>query len=820
MIRKFINEKNKTAFVYDDREISYRELLASIGQYSNSFSLAKGDRVLLFSENRPEWIYAFYASWGKGGINVPIDASIETENLRYIIDDCTPSIIFCSQGTFERAREAVSLAGTKPKILEFHSLNGTADAVFASAEIHPDDIAVIVYTSGTTGNPKGVMLSFQNLISNIEALIEFEMFMPDDKILGLLPFHHILPLQGIVIAPFYIGASVVYVKNLAPEAILEACQKHGVTMFLGVPRLYELFHAGIIKKLKAHFIGRFLLFIARKIGNQKFGRILFGAIHRRFGGKVHSFLTGGAKMDPEIARDLWALGFRLVEGYGLTETSPLVAFNPFDNIRLGSVGIPLKGSDVEIHDGEIVVRGPNVMKGYYNKPEETAHALRDGWFHTGDTGYFDDDGYLFITGRKDEMIVLPNGKNINPEEIENRILRISPLVKEIGVMHNQGRLTALILPDFSLFEGADIHNAIETLKEKVIEKYNSTVAGYKKILNFSLIREELPKTRLGKLKRFLFKDLASTVEGQSFMPEEPDFPEYSLIKNHIAEYKAKEVYAHYHLEIDCGLDSLDMVELMSFIDATFGLVLSRDDISPDMTVETLAKLVREKKTRMDAATIDWKKILYSDNEHFSIENKSRLSIPLALFKPIFMRYFSISTNGLENIPPVPCVIAPNHASYLDAPCVGFTLPKDVFQKTYYIAKPKFLTTLLMAIFAGKKQVIKVDAEKNLKESLQKAAAVLRAGGNVLIYPEGTRSRDGKIGAFKKSFAILAKELGTPIVPVVINGTFEAMPRGKFWPRRGKIHISYLPAVEPHGKSYDEIVEEAKKRIEGNREREK
>ncbi len=382
-------------------------------------------------------------------------------------------------------------------------------------------------------------------------------------------------------------------------------------------------------------------------------------------------------MDAKIAHDLRALGFRLVEGYGLTETSPLVVFNPYDAIRLGSVGICLPGSEVAIHDGEIVVRGQNVMQGYYNKPDETAWALRDGWFHTGDTGFFDDDGYLFITGRRDEMIVLPNGKNINPEEIENRILKISPLVKEIGVMQNRGKLTALILPDFTLFNSEEIHKAIEVLKEQVIEKYNSTVSGYKKILNFFLIKEELPKTRLGKLKRFLFKNLMVLSEDESYTPDEPDFPEYVLIKTYIAEYKGKIVFAHSNLEIDCGLDSLDIVELTAFIDYTFGLVLSREDFTPNMTIEVLAKLVRDKKTRIEMAKIGWKKILSADNTEYKLESRSRLSLPLALFRPIFMRYFTITASGMENIPHTPCIVAPNHASYLDAPCVGFTLPREV-----------------------------------------------------------------------------------------------------------------------------------------------
>jgi len=497
-----IQRLDKTAFIYDDSETSYGELIDTIGTYSAILSVNRGDRVLLFSENRPEWIYAFYASWDQGGVNVPVDAGIETENLRYIVNDCDPAIIFCSAGTVDRALAAVEGARRKPEIIVFENIEYAKEGKPVSLEAgDPTALAVIVYTSGTTGDPKGVMLTYDNLVSNIESLVKLEMFKPADRILGLLPFHHILPLQGIVIAPFFIGATVVYVKNLVAEAILEACQKHRVTMFLGVPRLYELFHTGIMKKVNANPVTRLLFRLARRINSRKFGHALFGAVHRRFGGHVHAFLTGGAKMDENVARDLWSMGFRLVEGYGLTETSPLLAFNPYGNIKLGSVGLPLRGSEVRIMEDEVVVRGRNVMKGYYNKPAETERAMRGGWFHTGDTGRFDGDGYLYLTGRKDEMIVLPNGKNINPEEIENRILRMSPMIKEIAVLQNEGQLTALILPDLASFTAEEIRNVLETLKWKVIDRYNSTVAGYKKILNFTLLKEELPKTRLGKMKQ-------------------------------------------------------------------------------------------------------------------------------------------------------------------------------------------------------------------------------------------------------------------------------------------------------------------------------
>ncbi len=808
-----INRLPKTAFVYDDRETSYDELVEQIEKYAAFLPIKEGDRVLLFSENRPEWIYAFYASWGLGGVNVPVDAGIDGEGLRYIISDCRPSVIFCSAGTSPTAVKAAAGAAAKPEIIVFENIVFVKEGKPVSLEPgDADSLAVIVYTSGTTGDPKGVMLTFGNLVSNIEALVRLEMFKVEDRILGLLPFHHILPLQGIVIAAFYIGATVVYVKNLVAESILEACQKHKVTMFLGVPRLYELFHTGIMKKVNASFITRGLFRLARTIGSQKFGRVLFGAVHRRFGGHVHSFLTGGAKMDDTVAKDLWSMGFRLVEGYGLTETSPLLAFNPYGNIKLGSVGLPLSGSEVAIEDGEVVVRGPNVMKGYYNKPVETERALRGGWFHTGDTGYFDGDGYLYLTGRKDEMIVLPNGKNVNPEEIENRILRMSPMIKEIAVMQDRGQLVALILPDLAGFTRDEIASVFETLKWKVIDAYNATAASYKKIFNFTLLKEELPKTRLGKMKRFLFPGLVGdTAKGQPSI-EEPDFPEYRILRDRIRDQKNRPVYPQYHLELDCGLDSLDMVEMLAFIEATFGVLLSKEDFAAEFTVMDLAELVRTRKTRVEETGAHWKTILEAGAGLKLSPKRSRMGLPVRLFRPLFTRYFDITHRGLENLPEAPFIIAPNHASYLDAPTLALALPEETIANTFYIAKQKLIISVLMMIFAGRRNIITLTTDRNLRESLQKAAAVLRSGRIVMIFPEGTRSTDGRVGAFRKSVAILGREMGVPIVPVAIRGTYEAMPRGKALPRRGAIEISILPPVAPGERDYDAITDEVRGRV--------
>ncbi len=410
------SDHNKTAFFFDDRPVSYRDLRLNIGAFASRYRIKPGDRVAVICENRPEWIYAFFSAWANRGIAVPVDASLDSAAMSAIIKDCTPAVVFTSKSFRKTVQIAICQAGVSSDLIITDDPVPTTDSDL-DINFDKSHTAVIVYTSGTTGAPKGVMLSFNNLLSNIRALQELKMFVTRDIIIGLLPFHHILPLQGTVIAPFFIGATVVYLSKLSPENILQALKRHQVTMFLGVPRLYELFHRSLMEKLDKNYLAKLIFRTLRIMGSQRLAAAIFHQVHQRFGGHVRAYLTGGAPMDPHIARDLTALGFKLVEGYGLSETSPLLAFNRFDAVRIGSVGQALPGSEIKIIKNEIVVRGPNIMQGYWQNPAATAAVIRDGWLHTGDTGHIDRKGYLFIDGRKDEMIVLDNGKNIDPEKI-------------------------------------------------------------------------------------------------------------------------------------------------------------------------------------------------------------------------------------------------------------------------------------------------------------------------------------------------------------------------------------------------------------------
>ncbi len=800
-------DHDKTALIYRDEPISYTDLLTRVAAYASGYRIGKGDRVAICSENRPEWIYAFYSVWLNGGIPVPLDATAAPADLAVILDDSTPSAALCSSGCSRNVREAMTICRNAVPVLLFDDMPapvpGSGRPVSGG---EPGDTALILYTSGTTGAPKGVMLSFDNLAACIEGISTLGMLVPGDRLIGLLPFHHIFPLQGTVIAPLCIGSSVVIVASLSSDDILAALQRHQVTMFLGVPKLYELFHAGIMRKIRASPAVRLLFMLVRLAGSNRPGRIVFGRIHRAFGGHVRAYLTGGAPMDRLVARDLWALGFRLVEGYGLTETAPLVAFNHFDRIRPGTVGRPMAGIEVKIEDGEVLVRGRNVMKGYYKNPAATAEKVRDGWFHTGDLGEFDSHGYLRVTGRTDDMIVLPNGKNISPEEIERRLVESSPYIREAGVFLRGGRLAAVVLPDFSALENDGVTTIRETIRWKVIDRYNTQVPGYRRVMDLVICHEELPRTRLGKLKRYLLDDFAKGDRPAAGRRAEPATREYQIIKKFLGSLSRTDVRPEHHLELDLGLDSLNRVELMVFIESAFGVAIDEQELAHTQTVEQLAGLVAGRRTRMDDMAVGWREILGAPVPSTVRSRVNLLRCVRFIARPLFRAYFKLRYRGINHLPDGPFIIAPNHQSFMDVLLIAIALPDKVLHDTFFLARESLARRAPVRYLMKKANVVFLNFERDLRSALGNAASVLASGRNLVIFPEGHRSRDGSIGPFKKTFAILSAELGIPVVPVAISGAYDALPKNGLLPRPGTIELAFLEPVQARGADYDAMAE--------------
>ena len=808
---KFVKDYNKTAIIYDGKEISYKEAIVKSKIFSQEFPIENEDKVIIFMENRPELLYSFLGTWDKSGTCVCLDASLSGEELVYYINDSDSKYIYTSQGNLPKVQKALEISG---KTLGIAVVDDIADKEFDGELVinapAPENVALMLYTSGTTGNPKGVMLKFDNILINVEGLDKYNMFVQEDIVLALLPMHHIFPLLGSGVIPLAKGATIVFLKEMSSQAMVDAFQKYKVTMMIGVPRLWEMLHQKIMEKINASKVTKGIFKLAEKINSISFSRKIFKKVHDNFGGNLRFFVSGGSKLDPKIARDFLTLGIKICEGYGMTETAPMISFTPLNEIMPGSAGKILPGIEVKIaDDGEIIARGRNVMKGYYKRPEATAETIdKDGWIHTGDLGEIKND-YLYVTGRKKEMIVLSNGKNINPIEIEQWITGKTNLIQEIVVAEIDSVLTAVIYPNFQKISEEKVTNIKETLKWGVIDSYNGKAPNYKKILDIRIVQEEMPKTKIGKIRRFMIPEMLKAKENDNIVIEEPKFEEYTMLKEYLVKVKKKPVTPFAHIELDLGMDSLDMVELLTYLESTFGIKASEELIIENSTVEKLAVYIKENRGENKVEEVNWNEYLNKDIDVELPKSNIVTKIGKAILWIVFKLYIRVKKEGTENITTDPVIYAGNHQSFLDAFLFNHVVPTNVLNNVYYLAKVKHFSKGYMKTLGENSNVILVDINKNLGEVLQTLAMVLRSGKSVAIFPEGARTRDGKILEFKKAFAILAKELNIPIVPFGIKGAFEAFPSNSKFPKSSNVEIRFFERIEPKDMSYEEIVEKTR-----------
>ncbi len=804
----FLKRHDKTALVLKDTKISYPDLFDRIESLRPMLREKPSKKIAVFSENRLEYIYALYASWFEGNIFVPIDFMSQPDEVAYILNDAKPDVVFTTDSNLPILQKAIPQVEHPIEIINFDSIKDL-ELVASNSEfpdVDMEDTALIIYTSGTTGSPKGVMLTFRNLHANIVAVTEVGLFDINSNVLVLLPLHHILPLLGSVIVTLYIGGIATLSPSLQSPDVMETLEKNDLTMIIGVPRFYSMVRNGIKAKIDGSIITKSIFKLAEIVDSRAFSKKIFKKVHDKIGHSMRFLVCGGAAIDEEVSKDYRTLGFELLVGFGMTEAAPMITFPRPGKAVINASGSAMPNTEIKIVDGEVIARGPQMMKGYYKRPAETAEVLKDGWLHTGDLGYIDEDGNLFITGRKKEIIVTEAGKNINPNEIEFKILEMSSQISEIGVYMEDNILKSIITPNFRELKEEGVVSIEEHILHGVIEKYNSKVAPYKRIKRISCISDELPRTRLGKIKRHELAGLAQKKsKSDKIEIKEPTFKEYELIRNFINSEKNITVLPTDHLELDLGLDSLDTVSLQVFINTTFGLNITPEKFLDHPTIEQLAKYVADKKQKIEVDNVKWSEIF---------KEKVELKLPKSWFTHSFFKYasriffslyFRVKAEGKEKLPDTPFILAPNHQSYFDGMFVSMFLKRNVFKKTYFYAKKKHVNNLIFKFLANTNNVIVVDINKDLKQSLQKMAEVLKKGKNLIIFPEGTRSRDGELGSFKKTFAILSAELGVPIVPVAIDGAYKAMPKGAKIPRPFKeIKVKYLDPIYPSNFDYDNI----------------
>lgn len=526
------------------KEISYVKLgrrVVSVSSALINLGIKKGDKIAILSENRPEWALAYFGIVSCAGIVVPIDAKLSNKEIQFIMNDSRVKCVFVSDKYLPAIDDLKSVLPYLENVILFDRSERKDVMLLKNLSRHrgrergrsvyPEDTSLIVYTSGTTGVAKGVEISYRNLLFQVLAFSEIIHCTTKDNLLSILPLNHMLEITGGLIVPLYGGACITYCDTLKTTALLPLMKETKTTATICVPLVLKMIHGGIMKKVaklspakQRAFRASLALSRALLKLNIRAGRFLFASIHEEFGGCLRGFVSGGAPLDTDVEIDLNALGFRVLQGYGLTETAPVISVNTYKENKFGSVGKPLPGVEVKIlkknrfsAEGEIITRGPHVMKGYFNNPEKTSEVIKDGWLHTGDVGYFDNNNFLHISGRLKNLIALGTGKKVFPEELE-AVMGKSPYIKEISVLgrvaarglrKGHEEIYAVIVPDLDLFQESE-----KTDKESVRRRISSELAylgrdlaEYKRITDFELRYEELPKTVTKKIKRNAVREM-------------------------------------------------------------------------------------------------------------------------------------------------------------------------------------------------------------------------------------------------------------------------------------------------------------------------
>ncbi len=862
----------------------------SVGRWITENGYAHGSRLAILADNHPRWVAAYLGIIASGCAAVPLDTALHADQVAKLLKDSGASAVFCDAKHVPVARPAVTelnlgLILMDPDRMANHSVEdhwlGNLPAIFDAgpgkfkpAPAKDDDLASLLYTSGTTADPKGVMLTHANFLGEVEAVFNWVDLGPTDTLLGVLPLFHVLAQMANLLLPLVKGSRVVYLETLNTTELMRALGERNITAFAVVPQFYYLIHERVfqeIKKRGAVTQKVFSLLVAinrtlRKLGINA-GRIFFRKIHDTLGPKMRYFATGGSRFDPEIMRDFHDLGIDILQALGLTETTAAIfVTSPHDNV-IGSCGKAMKGVEGKIVDpqpqedggppvGELAVRGAVVMKGYWNRPDATAAVFRDGWFLTGDLGYFDSKGNLFLTGRKKEVIVLSNGKNVYPEEIEAHYLK-SPIIKEIAVMGLEGkpgeggdRLHAVIVPDFDVLRQRKIVNVKEAIRFEV-EGLSPKIPTTKRIGSYEIWQEDLPRTTTRKIKRFevtkrVKANQAKKLADDSDVPAEkpltadeaawldqPNVQRALKIVRDASRSAPPSLRPTLSLDLDLGLDSMQRVELLSRLEEELGGDVGESQLTEIYTVRDLIDAVLGSAasgaggpgSRVTFA--GWKSILAEDPDdpdvirlaHPSRINDTFWYLVNRVMQMFVLDRFHLKVSGLEKLPKTGAyILSSNHQSYLDPLILACLLPPEVFFRAFAVGTSDIFGQGFMRKLARSIKVVVLDPDANLVPAMRAGAFGLRHGLALVLYPEGERSMDGTPKVFKKGAAILSINLQVPIIPVAIEGFYDVWPRNRafqgFKPLKMVFGDPMLPPPESEASeaAYEKLTADLKKRI--------
>jgi long-chain acyl-CoA synthetase len=852
-----------------------QQMAESVGRWLAA-RVPEDARVAILAANHPRWVAAYLGIIASGRIAVPLDTAFHADQVNKLLKDSGASLLFCDAKHLPVAAEAVTglniglvmtSATAEQSAVPTHRKErdewatrakfvDDLDSIFAGgrngfspASPSPDDVAALLYTSGTTADPKGVMLTHANLVGEANAVFGALTIGPSDALLGILPMFHVLAQMANLFLPLFNGSRVVYLETLNTTELLRALQERDITAFCVVPQFFYLIHEKIFKELNKR--GKLTLSLVRALmalnralrrAGINAGKIFFGKIHQTFGKRMRILVTGGSRFDTAIARDFYSFGIDVLNAYGLTETSGGAFVNRPGQMVIGSVGPPLPGVEAKIVGpqpvedgspaaGEIAIRGAIVMKGYWNRPAATAEALRDGWLYTGDLGYFDAGGNLFITGRRKEVIVLANGKNVYPEEIEAHYQR-SPLVKEICVLSLEARagaptserLHGIIVPNFELLRERKIVNTKEAIRFE-IEALSHKIASTKRLGSYDVWQEDLPRTTTRKLKRFQIekkvRELQKTGSGdveigteKPLTEEEQAWLEREDVKRALtavreaARNQLNAVRPGHNLELDLGLDSMQRVELLTALEQQLGSDIPEAQLGEIYTVRDLVDAVLTSaeagEGRAKAVAPAWSTILsepVTDPEVLALARHN-------LFAEIFfftlgrliylfaLDCFHFKVRGVENLPEKgPFLLCSNHQSYLDI-VMAAVLPWRVFRNTFALGTSDIFGQGFMRRLARWLRVVVLDPDANLVPAMKAGAYGLSQKRVLILYPEGERTNTGNPTVFRRGAAILSIHQQAPIVPIAIDGFYEAWPRHKRFPKLHDLRLVFGKPIQP------------------------
>ena len=780
---------------YDNGYRSWKYTYTQVAHSACSFAIRmeehkvrKGDKVIFWSENRPEWVAAFWGCILSGVIVVPIDCRTSPRFLRHVQEIVDARLILIGEEV------QVSVWDRQPPVWRLSELEWTTENVEAPpVRLDRSDVAEIVFTSGATGEPKGVLITHGNILANIvspEQIVSryAKWFRPvfPVRFLSLIPLSHMFgQVLTLFILPL-IPAVAVFMRGYSPHEIVRQIRARRISVVIAVPKILEVLRKHILHQFPeaAHLPQVPTHWVWRWYQHRR--------IHSSFGWKFWAFIVGGAPLAKELEEFWSGLGFAVVQGYGLTETSPLVAFNnPFDT-KEGTVGKPIVGVEVKIAlDGEILLRGENVTSGYYHAPAETVSALAGGWFHTGDLGSFDDAGNLIIRGRKKEMIVTPEGLKVFPEDVE-AVLNEIPGVRESAVVGRDHVQAVLVLEDTGD-------------PNEVVRRANLKLEDHQKIRSVSMWPgERLPRTEgTQKLKH---GEIQAWVESGASAPTTSSGQEIIDLLRRYAPDRA--ISPNTTLD-ELGLSSLDRVELMIDLEQHLDTSIDEALLTGAQTVSALGEIGMPPSASLFPT---WNRVWLAKG----IRNAALITIWLPLTR--LFAHAHVSGRGHLASLRGPVIFAPNHQSHLDTPLILSTLPSRyryrvaaAMWKEYFDAHfsperhtrfERFVDSLiywLVALFFNAFPVPQTEA--GARQSLRYIGDLISDNWSILFFPEGERTEAVEIHRFQLGIGLLAGRLRLPVIPIRLRGVEKVLHRHQWWPRPGSVEIVFGAPLYLQGEDY-------------------